>query len=72
MGYNDKVAKRFGFPHGFPTVVSDTQAYRQFGNSVVPAVVEAIAERIAPIIKPTTRRARRALLVTDQHPRCED
>ena len=72
MGYSDKVAKRFGFPNGFPTVVSDTQAYRQFGNSVVPAVVEAIAERIAPIIKPTTRRARRALLVTDQHPRCED
>jgi DNA (cytosine-5)-methyltransferase 1 len=28
-------------------VVSDTQAYRQFGNAVVPKVVQAIGERIA-------------------------
>lgn len=34
---------------GFPEreiVVSDTQAYRQFGNAVVPKVVQAVGERI--------------------------
>jgi len=62
MGYSEKIAKRFGFRNGFPTVVSDTQAYRQFGNSVVPAVVEAIAKQIAPIIKPMRCRAKHAEL----------
>ncbi len=62
MGYNEKIAKRFGFRNGFPTVVSDTQAYRQFGNSVVPAVVEAIARQVAPIIKPMRLRAKHAEL----------
>jgi DNA (cytosine-5)-methyltransferase 1 len=62
MGYSEKIAKRFGFRNGFPTVVSDTQAYRQFGNSVVPVVVEAIAKQIAPIIKPMRHRAKHAEL----------
>jgi DNA (cytosine-5)-methyltransferase 1 len=62
MGYSDRVSRRFGFVNGFPIVVSDTQAYRQFGNSVVPAVVEAIAKRIAPIIKPMRYRAMQAEL----------
>lgn len=46
MGYTDKVAEQFGHPNGFPQVVSDTQGYRQFGNSVVPAVIEEIAHKI--------------------------
>lgn len=62
MGYSEKVAKRFGFGNGFPIVVSDTQAYRQFGNSVVPAVVEAIARQIAPIIRPKGRRTKHAAI----------
>jgi DNA (cytosine-5)-methyltransferase 1 len=62
MGYSDKVAKRFGFAQGFPIVVSDTQAYRQFGNSVVPAVVEAIAKQLAPMIRPMRRSAAHAEL----------
>lgn len=33
-----------GFPDSFRIPVSDTQAYRQFGNSVVVPVVEAIAK----------------------------
>jgi len=37
MGYGQFVAQREDMP------VSDVQAYRQFGNSVVPAVVEAVA-----------------------------
>jgi DNA (cytosine-5)-methyltransferase 1 len=32
-----------GFPDSFQIPVSDTQAYRQFGNSVVVPVISAIA-----------------------------
>jgi DNA (cytosine-5)-methyltransferase 1 len=35
-----------GFPDSFEIVVSNTQAYRQFGNSVVVPVVEEIAKSI--------------------------
>jgi DNA (cytosine-5)-methyltransferase 1 len=33
-----------GFPDSFKIPVSDTQAYKQFGNSVVVPVVTKIAE----------------------------
>ena len=46
MGFTYDYAELFGHKHGFPQVVSDTQAYKQFGNSVVPKVVEAIASGI--------------------------
>ena len=36
-------ARLMGFPDTFAIPVSDTQAYRQFGNSVVVPVVKAIA-----------------------------
>ena len=50
MGYTDDYAKLFGHQNGFPQVVSDTQAYRQFGNSVVPKVVEDIAQQIVSVM----------------------
>jgi len=37
-----------GFPDSYKITVSDTQAYRQFGNSVVVPVVEAVAKAIEP------------------------
>jgi DNA (cytosine-5)-methyltransferase 1 len=37
-----------GFPDTFKIPVSDTQAYKQFGNSVVVPVIEAIAKAMAP------------------------
>lgn len=46
MGFVDRYAEMYGHEGGFPQVVSDTQAYRQFGNAVVPLVVEAIAKEI--------------------------
>ncbi len=46
MGFGDRYAAMFGHRNGFPIVVSDTQAYRQFGNAVVPEVVEAIGDQI--------------------------
>lgn len=39
-------ARLMGFPDDYPIVVSDTQAYRQFGNAVVPPVVEAVGREI--------------------------
>lgn len=39
-------ARLMGYPEDYKLVVSDTQAYRQFGNSVVVPVVERIAEAV--------------------------
>lgn len=39
-------ARLMGYPPGFKIPVSDTQAYRQFGNSVVVPVVEEIAKQV--------------------------
>ena len=40
-----------GFPDSFKIPVSDTQAYRQFGNSVVVPVIKSIAENIVEALK---------------------
>jgi len=45
MGFEKKGGKEFKIP------VSDTQAYRQFGNSVVVPVVEAVARHMEPYIQ---------------------
>jgi DNA (cytosine-5)-methyltransferase 1 len=37
-----------GFPDTFRITVSDTQAYRQFGNSVVVPVMREVARLMAP------------------------
>jgi len=42
-----EAARLMGFPDSFAIPVSDTQAYRQFGNSVVVPVVKAVAKLIA-------------------------
>jgi DNA (cytosine-5)-methyltransferase 1 len=39
-------ARLMGYPDSYKIVVSDTQAYRQFGNSVVVPVVEKIAKSV--------------------------
>jgi len=43
-------ARLMGFPDSFDIVVSDAQAYRQFGNSVVVPVFKYIAEQVKPYI----------------------
>ena len=45
MGFEKKGGEPFNIP------VSDTQAYRQFGNSVVVPVVEAVAQHMKPWIE---------------------
>ena len=39
-------ARLQGFPDSFKIVVSDTQAYRQFGNSVVVPLMENVAKLV--------------------------
>lgn len=46
LGYSSEYSRLFGHGDSFPQVVSDTQAYRQFGNSVVPKVIEEIGREI--------------------------
>ncbi len=43
-------ARLMGFPDTFKIPVSDTQAYRQFGNSVVVPVMREVARIMAPCI----------------------
>lgn len=45
-------ARLMGFPDSFQIPVSDTRAYKQFGNSVVVPVVEAIAREMVKWLKP--------------------
>lgn len=44
-------ARLMGFPDSFQIVVSNTQAYRQFGNSVAVPVVESIAKAMIDDLK---------------------
>ena len=48
-------ARLMGYPESFKIPVSDTQAYRQFGNSVVVPVIEHLAKALASQVRP--RRA---------------
>ncbi len=45
-----EAARLQGFPESFIIPVSDTQAYKQFGNSVAVPVIKAIAKQIAKAI----------------------
>jgi len=56
-------ARLMGFPDTFKIKVSDTQAYRQFGNSVVVPVIEAVASNIVKCLtenrtRPSSHRAK--------------
>jgi site-specific DNA-cytosine methylase len=42
MGFDEKYQNQI--------VVSDTQAYKQFGNAVVPKVVEAVGRQIVRVL----------------------
>ena len=46
-------ARLMGFPDTFQIPVSDTQAYKQFGNSVVVPVIEQIAKAMAACLAGT-------------------
>lgn len=54
-------ARLMGYPDTFQIPVSDTQAYRQFGNSVVVPVVRAVAAHMEPHLKKILAQEKKAL-----------
>lgn len=44
-------ARLMGFPDNLPITVSDTQAYKQFGNAVVVPVATAVAKQIVKVMQ---------------------
>jgi len=50
-------ARLQGFPDTFEIPVSDNQAYRQFGNSVVVPLIQAVGESVVRTIKENTHAA---------------
>lgn len=58
MGYNSDFAHLMQGGRGFEQVVSDTQAYRQFGNSVVPQVVREITRSLLPFLSNSLEASR--------------
>jgi len=51
-------ARLMGFPDSYVIPVSDTQAYKQFGNSVAVPVIAAVARAMRPhLVTAPTRRA---------------
>lgn len=48
-------ARLMGFPDELPIVVSDTQAYRQFGNAVCPPIAGAVAAAIIATLAESLR-----------------
>jgi len=61
-------ARLMGYPDSFKIPVSDTQAYRQFGNSVVVPVVERIAKAVVETLKLTTNEVPDLILAETQRP----
>ncbi|MBT3349169.1 DNA (cytosine-5-)-methyltransferase [bacterium] len=51
-------ARLMGFDDNFKIVVSDTQAYKQFGNSVVVPVLKAVAKHMESWIKDKNNKKR--------------
>lgn len=50
-------ARLMGYPDSFCIPVSDTQAYKQFGNSVVVPVITAVAQTMLPYIRELIAKA---------------
>jgi DNA (cytosine-5)-methyltransferase 1 len=61
-------ARLMGYPDSFQITVSDTQAYRQFGNSVVVPVVERIAKEVEKSLRHNPAQAVDLVLEETQRP----
>ncbi len=60
-------ARLMGYPINFKIPVSDTQAYKQFGNSVVVPVIERIAKSVVESLKrPLNQRAELVLQMNEK------
>jgi DNA (cytosine-5)-methyltransferase 1 len=61
-------ARLMGYPESFVIPVSDTQAYRQFGNSVVVPVVEAVAQQVLIALSRPTGASADLVLTSNERP----
>jgi DNA (cytosine-5)-methyltransferase 1 len=52
----DEAKRLMGFPNEYPIVVSDTQAYRQFGNALVPLIAQAVGAEVVKVLEWHRRR----------------
>jgi DNA (cytosine-5)-methyltransferase 1 len=50
-----EAAALLGYPKNFKIPVSDTQSYRQFGNSVVMPLIQAVGEQISAVLLKTRK-----------------
>lgn len=62
-------ARLMGYDDSLPIVVSDTQAYRQFGNSLCPLIAEEIAQKIVRTISLNVLQSDRCLVADRPAPR---
>lgn len=62
MGFDKEVAQFLGLGDEMPIVVSDMQAYKQFGNAVVPAVSTAVAKEVVKVLCRHCAETKRPLL----------
>lgn len=53
-----EAARLQGFPENFRIPVSDTQAYRQFGNAVAVPAIRSVAQQLAPVLKGKTEHSK--------------
>ncbi len=61
-----EAANLMGFPSRLPITVSDTQAYKQFGNAVVPKVVEFVGRRALAAVCELIRESGNSCLLKNQ------
>ncbi len=61
-----EAARLMGFDDSLPIVVSDTQAYRQFGNAVIPPVAEAVARQVVAVVSWKIARTGNGCLIKGQ------
>ncbi|HEV2279291.1 MAG TPA: DNA (cytosine-5-)-methyltransferase [Acidobacteriaceae bacterium] len=59
-------ARLMGFPDTFRIPVSDTQAYKQFGNSVAVPVITAVAQAMRPWLDAAPAAAPSGILVSSE------
>lgn len=57
-----EAARLMGFPDHLKIAVSDTQAYKQFGNAVVPPVAEAVGQMVVNVFADKITRQNGCLL----------
>jgi DNA (cytosine-5)-methyltransferase 1 len=60
-------ARLMGFPANFQIPVSDTQAYRQFGNSVVVPIAEKIAKEVIATLSEPAGKPRQLVLYSAEN-----